>query len=161
MSYPDENFDRLQRLLGCKRYEQPPPGYFGSFSDKVISRIEAQDLQETSSWWRWFLERFDAKPVLVCAYGFAVSGMLLTGFHLSQAFEAEAATPHALAGPWLATTPVSPALFAPAGMDAEFIAATVLPSSARARAVLRDPAHFPPVEDSLRFQPVNHTLGGW
>lgn len=161
MSHPDENFESLKQLLVCKRYEQPPPGYFSSFAHKVVARIEAQEELESSSWWHWLLQRFDAKPALVCAYSLAVSGLLLTGFHMSQGFEAEAATPHVLAGPWLATTPVSPALFSPAGMDAEFIGTTGLSSSARSRAVLRDPAQFPPVGDGLRLQPVGHTLGGW
>src|SRR5262245_14103176 len=102
MSRPQEPFREIQKLLGCKRYEQPPPGYFLSFSDRVIARIEAEEGVEYSSWWTWLVARFDAKPVLVCAYGVAVSSLLFMGFRLSQVFEAEAATTPSVGGPWLA-----------------------------------------------------------
>jgi hypothetical protein len=110
MSHQEDKSNDIQRLLGCKRYEQPPPGYFASFSDKVIARIESEDGSTYSSWWSWFVERFDAKPVLVCAYGLAVSCLLFTGFRLSQVFEAEVGAQSTLAGPWLAVTPGSPLL---------------------------------------------------
>jgi len=110
MSHSEDNYTEVQRLLGCKRYEQPPPGYFASFSDQVIARIEREEGKTYSSWWDWFVERFDAKPVLVCAYGLAVSSLLFMGFRLSQVFDAELGAPSNLAGPWLAVTPGSPLL---------------------------------------------------
>src|SRR5512144_2162711 len=119
MSHLDENHDQLRKLLGCKRYEQPPPGYFLSFSDKVIARIQADEAVEYSSWWTWLVERFDAKPVLVCAYGLAVSGLLFMGFRLSQVFEAELSSAPTVAGPWLASTPASPLLFSQEFASAE------------------------------------------
>jgi hypothetical protein len=110
MSHPQEPFREIQKLLGCKRYEQPPPGYFLSFSDRVMARIETEEVQEYSSWWNWLVARFDATPVLVCTYGIAVSSLLFMGFRLSQIFEADAATTPTVAGPWLATSPGSPML---------------------------------------------------
>ena len=110
MSRPDPNFTDVCRLLRAKKYEQPPPGYFNSFADKVIARIEAEEAIEYSSWWNWVVNRFDAKPVLVCAYGLAVSGLLFAGFRLSRAFEAEMAKAPSVGGPWLAATPSSPFL---------------------------------------------------
>ena|ERR1041385_2247751 len=111
MSYPEDNkFNDVRRLLGCKRYEQPPPGYFISFSDRVIARIETEEPGSHSSWWSWLLGRFDAKPVLICAYGLAVSSLLFMGFRLSQVFDAELGTQSASTGPWLALTPGSPLL---------------------------------------------------
>ncbi len=103
-SSPDP-FEPLLRLLACKRHEQPPPGYFDSFSRKVIVRLEADDLSEHSTWWEWIVARFDAKPVLACAYGIAISGLLLTGFRLSQVFENELAATQLMSGPVLAATP--------------------------------------------------------
>lgn len=100
-----EDFDSLRKLLACKRHEQPPPGYFHYFSDKVIARIEAAELAEHSSWWKWLVNRFDARPVLACGYGFVISGLLLMGFRISQIFETELAAGPAPAGPWLAATP--------------------------------------------------------
>lgn len=111
MSSPPEDFEELRKLLACKRYEQPPPGYFNSFSDKVISRLEADELTEYSSWWQWLVNKFDAKPIVACVYGMAVSGLLLAGFRLSQIFENEVASSPIAGGPWLAITPDSSALF--------------------------------------------------
>ena len=125
MAYPDDDFDQVQRLLKCKRYEQPPPGYFNSFSDKVIARIQAEQSAPCSSWWRWLTERFDAKPVFLCAYGLAVSSLLFMGFRLSQAFEAEAMGAPAVSGPWLATAaPGSPLVFPLAANEPEHIETT-------------------------------------
>jgi hypothetical protein len=107
----DHNADNLQKLLRCKRYERPPPGYFISFSDRVIARIETEEAVVYSSWWAWLVDRFDAKPVLVCAYGLAVSSLLFMGFRISQMFEAEVAAAPTFNGPWLAVTPASPILF--------------------------------------------------
>ena len=59
---PDQ-FKPLLRLLACKRHEQPPPGYFDSFSRKVMARLEADDLSEHSTWWEW-IDRFDASFAL-------------------------------------------------------------------------------------------------
>lgn len=111
MKHPEDNSSSdVTRLLRCKRYEQPPPGYFLSFSDKIIARIEAEETLEHSSWWNWLVARFDARPVLVCIYGLAVSSLLLAGFRMSQAFEAELAANATPAGFWFATGPSSPLL---------------------------------------------------
>jgi hypothetical protein len=53
MSNAPENFENLQKLLRLKRHEQPPPGYFDSFSNQVIARLEAGD---TASGRNWFVE---------------------------------------------------------------------------------------------------------
>ena len=110
MSAPHDQFEEVQRLLSCKRYEQPPPGYFHRFSAQVLARIEAEEAYEHSSWWNWLITRFDAKPVLVCAYGLAASGLLFFGFRLSEAFEAEASVSPVLSNTSFAI-PSSSALF--------------------------------------------------
>lgn len=109
MTQPNDDFDALKTLLRCKRYEQPPPGYFNTFSSKVVARIEAQDMFGYSSSWEWLVAQFNAKPFLVCAYGVAVSGLLLAGFRLAQIFENEAAGLPTMGG-WLAATPPSSSL---------------------------------------------------
>jgi len=133
MSRPENQFTELQKLLGCKRYEQPPPGYFLSFSDKVLARLEAEEARTAASWWSCLINRFDAKPVLVCAYSMAVSGLLFMGFRLSQVFESELAGAPALGGPWLAATPTSPILSSQAFAHAGFLGTTESSSLSLAR----------------------------
>ncbi len=103
-SDPDD-FEELRKLLTIKRHEVPPPGYFESLPRKVMTRVEMTELGIYSTWWEWIVARFDAKPVLACAYGFAVSGLLLLGFRLSQQFEQEVAAMPSQGGPWLAAAP--------------------------------------------------------
>jgi hypothetical protein len=110
MTLPNNEFEDLRKLLACKRYEQPPPGYFRNFSDRVISRIERDELIEYSSWWQWLINKFDARPIVACVYGVAVSGLLLAGFRLSQIFDTEVAANAFPGGLLLATTPGSSAI---------------------------------------------------
>lgn len=142
MSKSHNEFEDLRKLLVCKQYEQPPPGYFVSFSDKVLARIEAEDAVELPSWWSWLLNRFDAKPVLVCAYGLAVSGLLFAGFRLSQFFDAEmaSATP-GVGGAWLAVAPGSP-IFLSDELSNVSTAESVVPSVLTSSRFLREePSH--------------------
>ena len=89
-SSPDD-FKDLRRLLALKRHEQPPPGYFNYLPDKVLMRIERdEDLSEYSTWWEWLVRKLDAQPVLAGAYAFAISGLMLLGFKLSQDLQHEA-----------------------------------------------------------------------
>lgn len=90
-SSPDD-FQDLRRLLALKRHEQPPPGYFGYLPDKIMMRIERDDLSEHSSWWTWLVRKLDAQPILAGAYAFAISGLMLLGFKLSQDLQHEANT---------------------------------------------------------------------
>ena len=106
MNSSPEDFEGLRRLLALKRHEQPPPGYFDHFSDKVIARIEADGLVMRSSWWQRLFPELDARPVLVSAYGLVIVGLLVVGLGASQSLEtAESASP-VLASPWLGPTPV-------------------------------------------------------
>src|SRR5688500_16204049 len=88
-SSPDD-FKDLRRLLALKRHEQPPPAYFSYLPDKIQIRIERDDLSEHSTWWEWLVRKLDAQPVLAGAYAFAISGLMLLGFKLSQDLQHEA-----------------------------------------------------------------------
>jgi len=104
----DDNFDKLRTLLSLKNHEQPPPGYFNRLPGKILARIEASELASQSTWWDWLVERFDARPILACAYGFTISGLLLMGFRLSQVLQADAraeAGAASMSGGWLAAGP--------------------------------------------------------
>lgn len=139
-----EDFEQLRNLLALKRYEVPPPGYFNSLPRKVMTRVEMTELGIYSTWWEWVVARFDAKPVLACAYGFAVSGLLLLGFRLSQQFEQEIATGPVQGGGWLAATP-----------DPLTMPSTVLPSNFGFPVGLTTTVS---VDDTTEFQPVQNSL---
>lgn len=87
-SSPDD-FQELRRLLALKRHEQAPPGYFNYLPDKIQLRIERDDLSEYSTWWEWLVKKLDAQPVLAGAYAFAISGLMLLGFKVSQDLQQE------------------------------------------------------------------------
>ena len=105
-----QEFNRLTKLLGLKRHETPPPGYFNNFSDKVIVRIEADGLFVRSSWWQRLFPEWDAKPVLACAYGLVIMGLLAIGVGISQSLETEEAAAPDLGRPWFAQTRASDAV---------------------------------------------------
>jgi len=87
MNPPPEEFDRLRKLLALKRCEQPPPGYFNHFSDKIIARIDAEGPCIRISWWQQLFPEWDAKPVLACAYGLVIMGLLAIGVRKSRTRE--------------------------------------------------------------------------
>jgi hypothetical protein len=87
MNTPQENdFAELRRLLALKRHEQPPPGYFNTFSRGVIVALKAERRAGAGSrgrdsapqWVLRLLEQFQARPALAGALG-AVSCALVIG----------------------------------------------------------------------------------
>jgi hypothetical protein len=84
MNESENNFESLRRLLALKRHENPPPGYFNSFSGQVVSRIRAGETAESreiagSSWLLKFLQVFEAKPVFASAFASSLCLLLLFG----------------------------------------------------------------------------------
>ena len=82
MMQDSENLEQLRRLLALKRHEQPPPGYFHSFSREVIVRIKAGELGEAGtkwwafdgSWLQWLWTVCERRPVLAGGVGVAFCG---------------------------------------------------------------------------------------
>jgi len=105
-----EESDRLRKLLALKHHEPPPPGYFNLFSDKIIARIEAEGPGIRISWWQRLFPELDAKPVLACAYGLVIMGMLAIGVGVSQSLDTEETAAPNLGRPWFAQAPASEAM---------------------------------------------------
>jgi hypothetical protein len=94
MNSSSRNFDALRRLLGLKRHEVPPPGYFHGFSSQVLSRIEAGERGESDSWIvRWlegasWLQRLrsvlEAQPMFAGAAGAIACALLICGILYSE-----------------------------------------------------------------------------
>jgi hypothetical protein len=88
-----EQFQQLRRLLALKRHEQPPPGYFDSFSREVIVRIRVAQSARSSSifeslsweapWVQQLLGSLQHRPILAGGFGFAVCALLLGGLAFS------------------------------------------------------------------------------
>ena len=75
MQEDPQEFEKLRRLLALKRHENPPPGYFDNFSDKVIDRIET-DAAELG-----FRQRvaalFRTNPAMSWSLGGAAAALML------------------------------------------------------------------------------------
>jgi hypothetical protein len=92
MSSSPEDFGNLQKLMKLKRYEQPPPGYFNTFSTCVINRLEADERVNTPARlgvWRKFLSLLETNPMAAGIFGISVCGLLISGIAYSQRGESE------------------------------------------------------------------------
>lgn len=86
---PEEDFGAVRKVLNIKRYEVPPPGYFDSFSSKVISRIEAEAAYRQMPWWKRLTAHLLTEPMTTGAYAVValILGVLTTA--LTQSSEAD------------------------------------------------------------------------
>ena len=76
-SSDQENFEKLQKLLALKRYEQPPPGYFNRLPNQIMARIEAGEGQ--SRFWERFIPGFTFRPAMAYGVGLATCGVVALG----------------------------------------------------------------------------------
>src|SRR2546426_449952 len=76
---PDKQQEELQRMLAMKRREAPPPRFFNGFSDRVLDRLNAPEPPEPETLWHRLGLSGDGRPVLVCASGVLVCGLLVFG----------------------------------------------------------------------------------
>jgi len=91
MIQDSDNFEQLRRLLAVKRHEQPPPGYFHSFSREVIVRINAGELGEAEtkwwafdgSWLQWLWGACERRPALAGGVGLAFCGFFFAATLIS------------------------------------------------------------------------------
>jgi hypothetical protein len=78
---------RLRRLLSLKRHEVPPPGYLLGFADKVMARIEAEQLMPELPWWRRWLPAFSERPSLAGVFGLFAAALLLGGINAARSVQ--------------------------------------------------------------------------
>src|SRR3954470_17061412 len=76
-SSDQQDFERLQKLLALKRYEQPPPGYFNRLPNQIMARIEAGEGQ--SRFWERFIPSFTFRPAMAYGVGLAACGAVALG----------------------------------------------------------------------------------
>jgi hypothetical protein len=103
MNENENNFDSLRRLLALKRHENPPPGYFNSFSSRVTARIRAGEavakkgaagrLAVEAPWLMQFLQIFRAQPAFVGTFGTAICLLLLVGIVFAERPDAAEQSP--------------------------------------------------------------------
>ena len=87
MNNEHDKQDELQRVLALKRHERPPPRFFKGFSDKVIDRLHSPEPPADQTWWQRLGLDIDSKPLLVCASGIVVCGLLGVGLLASLRVE--------------------------------------------------------------------------
>ena len=153
-SSPDE-FEQLKQLLALKRHEQPPPGYFKYLPDKIMVKIERNDLSEHSTWWEWMVERFDARPVLAGAYAFAISGLMLLGFKVSQDLQGEVASDKSFGGGFVGATPDPLSISPGPSIQSHFANPAALINFSSAEPVFYEPLPL----SSHKIFPVHGTFG--
>jgi hypothetical protein len=81
---PPDTTELMRKLLAIKRYEQPPPGFFRGFPDKVVARIQAASMAGESPWWRQWLIEWTGRPLLTSAYGLLFAGLVVVAVGLAQ-----------------------------------------------------------------------------
>lgn len=120
----DQDNARLRQLLAWKRHEQPPPGFFASFSSGVIAELECSG-ESPLSWWEKLQARLTG-PAFACTYGAALGAALVVGIGFTDPKdnpEMSSGTFRLAGSPWVepATARIPnlesrdyPALFAPA-----------------------------------------------
>ena len=84
-----QDFEKLQRLLKLKRYEQPPPRYFNDFSTRVVAHIRADtsvsrfetadDLISRTPWLRRLWRKLENQPALSGAIATVACGLMVAG----------------------------------------------------------------------------------
>ena len=94
MNKNEDNFKTLRQLLKLKQHEVPPPGYFNSFSDQVIARLQSGEgrgaetfserLSVQAPWLAWLLQIFEAKPGVIGGFATSLVLLLVIGVIVSE-----------------------------------------------------------------------------
>ncbi len=89
MNETEPDFETLRRLLALKKHEVPPPGFFNSFSDNVVSRIRQGEsgkpetalerLFVEAPWVLSIIQAFQSKPAFTGVFASAVCLLIVAG----------------------------------------------------------------------------------
>jgi hypothetical protein len=82
-----QDFEALRKLLALKRHEQPPPGYFRSFSNNVMARINTAEGDAESAWVLRLWQAVTGRPLVSGAFAATAAGLLLFGILFMQGDE--------------------------------------------------------------------------
>jgi hypothetical protein len=84
-----QDFEKLQRLLKLKRYEQPPPRYFNDLSTRVIAHIRsdtsvnrferADNLISRTPWLRRIWRKLESQPALSGVVATVACALMVAG----------------------------------------------------------------------------------
>ena len=166
MDPEQHNFEQLRRLLALKRHEQPPPGYFSSFSRQVVARIKAGETAASDSLWERVLTRlpwlqnlwtgFEVKPIVAGAFGISVCSLLIFGLVSSERIESNAALlPVANAvQPVVSMQVQSAGIFEPHSMD-HTSTGSVFTAHNRYSIFEEVQPHIPAVAQPVNFSPAS------
>jgi len=89
-----QDFEKLQRLLKLKSYEQPPPRYFNDFSARVIAHIRsdtsvrrfetADNFISRTPWLRRLWRKLESQPAVSGAIATVACGLMVAGVFLME-----------------------------------------------------------------------------
>jgi hypothetical protein len=84
---PSDDFDRLRKMLSLMAYEAPPPGYFDTFSSKVMARIQAGAHDPNPGWWERTLLVLWTRPWAGAAAALAIAALMVMGLDQASALQ--------------------------------------------------------------------------
>ena len=76
---PEENFEKLTKLMSLKRHEVPPPGYFHDLPRKITARIERGERERENSLWENLFGALGRKPAFIYSFMGMISGIIVLG----------------------------------------------------------------------------------
>jgi len=84
MQPPDDPEQRLVRLLALKRYETPPPGFFGQLPVRILVNLRAGSVVVDVPWWTRVWRVLVHEPMIGLSYAALGLGAVLFGISVLE-----------------------------------------------------------------------------
>lgn len=152
-----DSSEKVVKLVGWKRHEQPPPGYFEFLPVRILGRLEEFESARQMPWWTRWLNVCETQPVLLGAFGTSVCGLFLLGISLSE-WVVPRETASVTAYHWIAPTEV-PANFEEAKLYGRSPASIAVINSGFVPGVSAASPAVYTTSSSFPLQPVGYTFG--